>query len=133
MMRPASTNFVRGFSTSSALSASGLNRSSSFGPGADNGEDAERDWPLSEQEHRQAPVFSTPGETRLEWISHIGGIRVAKLSEAQVQLGEDSNEASGTADGDQPSMLGAMGGFENKDLIPIMWRGCSRGCLDFLV
>ncbi len=76
MTRPASTNFVRGFSTSSALSASGLNRSSSFAQGAD-GEDAERDWPLSEQEHRQAPIFNTPGETRLEWISHIGGVKVA--------------------------------------------------------
>ena len=81
-------------------------------------------------------MFSTPGETRIEWISHIGGIRVAKLAEAQVELDEDSSDANaGTGSGEatQPSMLGAMGGFENKDLIPILWRGCSRGCLDFLV
>ncbi|CCF48215.1 hypothetical protein NDA11_001952 [Ustilago hordei] len=134
MTRPASTQFVRGFSTSSALSASGLNRSTSFGPG--NTEEAERDWPLTELEHRQAPVFSTAGETRLEWISHIGGIRVAKLGEAQVDLDDVDAPASNGADageGTQPSLLGAMGGFENKDLLPILWRGCSRGCLDFLV
>ncbi|SAM84914.1 uncharacterized protein UBRO_05878 [Ustilago bromivora] len=134
MTRPASTQFVRGFSTSSALSASGLNRSTSFGPG--NTEEAERDWPLTELEHRQAPVFSTPGETRLEWISHIGGIRVAKLGEAQVDLDDVDAPASNGADageGTQPSLLGAMGGFENKDLLPILWRGCSQGCLDFLV
>ncbi|SPO28294.1 uncharacterized protein UTRI_04691 [Ustilago trichophora] len=133
MSRPASTQFVRGFSTSSALSASGLHRSTSFGP--DKEEEAERDWPLSEQEHRQAPIFSTPGETRIEWISHIGGIRVAKLGEARVELDGDSSDASGATlpEAAQASMLGAMGGFENKDLLPIMWRGCSRGCLDFLV
>lgn len=140
LTRPASTQFVRGFSTSSAFSASGLNRTTSFGP--DNADKAERDWPLSEQEHRQAPIFSKPVETRLEWISHIGGIRVAKVGEAQVELDEDSrgdNTTARTASaGDagvasQPSLLGAMGGFENKDLLPILWRGCSRGCLDFLV
>lgn len=139
LARPASTQFVRGFSSSSALSASGLHRSTSFGPGG--GEDAaERDWPLSEQEHRQAPVFSEAAETRLEWISHIGGIRVAKLGEAQVELEEDLNASPASAaaggeatEGTAPSLLGAMGGFENKDLLPILWRGCSRGCLDFLV
>lgn len=136
MARPASTQFVRGFSTSSALSASGLNRSTSFA--ADREEETERDWPLSEQEHRQAPIFATAGETRIEWISHIGGIRVAKLGETQVELDEDSSGASATppsatGQASQPSMLGAMGGFENKDLLPILWRGCSRGCLDFLV
>ncbi len=64
-----------------------------------------------------------------------------KLSEAQVELDGDGERNAGeaaaasvAADGAQPSLLGAMtGGFENKDLIPIMWRGCSRGCLDFLV
>uniref|UniRef100_V5GEK6 Uncharacterized protein n=1 Tax=Kalmanozyma brasiliensis (strain GHG001) TaxID=1365824 RepID=V5GEK6_KALBG len=132
MARPASTNFVRGFSTSSALSASGLNRSTSFAPEAEDS--LERDWPLTEQEHRQAPVFSTPGETRIEWISHIGGIRVAKLGETQVEL--DAVPGPGAAVGGeaaQPSMMGAMSAFENKDLLPILWRGCSRGCLDFLV
>ncbi|TKY89537.1 hypothetical protein EX895_001322 [Sporisorium graminicola] len=144
LTRPASTQFVRGFSSSSALSASGLHRSTSSGPGWGE-EAAERDWPLSEQEHRQAPVFSDAGETRLEWISHIGGIRVAKLGEAQVELEEDLNSSSasaavaaeaaegGAASSQHPSLLGAMGGFENKDLLPILWRGCSRGCLDFLV
>lgn len=133
MARPASTQFVRGFSSSSALSASGLNRSTSFGQDASE-DAAERDWPLSEQEHRRAPVFSQAGESRLEWISHIGGIRVAKLSEAQIELDQDFNTAAASgAETSQPSMLGAMGGFENKDLLPIMWRGCSRGCLDFLV
>ena len=130
MPRPASTQFVRGFSSSSALSATGLHRSTSFVPAT--GEDApERDWPLSEQEHREAPVFSQAGETRLEWISHIGGIRVAKLGEAQVELEVDVTATEGESS--HPSLLGAMGGFENKDLLPVMWRGCSRGCLDFLV
>ncbi|CBQ68496.1 conserved hypothetical protein [Sporisorium reilianum SRZ2] len=139
LTRPASTQFVRGFSSSSVLSASGLNRSTSFGAGGGGEDAAERDWPLSGQEHRQAPVFSEAGETRLEWISHIGGIRVAKLGEAQVELEEDldtspaSAAARGDAEGAQASLLGAMGGFENKDLLPILWRGCSRGCLDFLV
>lgn len=138
MHRPASTSFVRGFSSSSVLSASGLARSTSFATGGADGDDAERDWPLSEKEHRQAPVFNSPSETRLEWISHIGGIRVAKLGEAQVDLAEDgpSSSTTGTSASDnsaQPSMLGAMGAFEDKDLLPIMWRGCSRGCLDFLV
>ncbi|SNX85866.1 uncharacterized protein MEPE_04575 [Melanopsichium pennsylvanicum] len=131
MSRPSSTNFVRGFSTCSALSASGLNRSASFGPDH-NADESERDWPLTEQEHRQAPVFSTPGETRLEWISHIGGIRVAKLGEVQVELDEGVNRIS-QPEGDKTSMLGAMGGVENKDLLPILWRGCSKGCLDFLI
>ena len=132
---PASTQFVRGFSSSSMLSASGLDRSTSVGLNA--GRDvAERDWPLSEQEHRQAPVFSQAGEIRLEWISHIGGIRVAKLGEAQVELDDNlraSPASPAETEASPPSLLGAMGGFENKDLLPILWRGCSRGCLDFLV
>lgn len=131
MARPSSTQFVRGFSSSSVLSASGLMRNASFAP-ADETDELQRDWPLTEHEHRRAPVFSTPGETRIEWISHIGGIRVAKLGEAQVDLDGESND-SATGDASHPSMLGAMGAFDDKDLLPILWRGCSRGCLDFLV
>ncbi|SPO46982.1 uncharacterized protein PSANT_04668 [Moesziomyces antarcticus] len=131
MARPSSTQFVRGFSSSSVLSASGLMRNASFAPAVE-ADEAQRDWPLTEHEHRRAPVFSTPGETRIEWISHIGGIRVAKLGEAQVDLDGEATE-SATADAGHPSMLGAMGAFDDKDLLPILWRGCSRGCLDFLV
>ncbi|PWY96912.1 hypothetical protein BCV70DRAFT_203336 [Testicularia cyperi] len=141
MTRPHSTAFVRGFSSSSVLSASDL-RSHSFAAGIDSigGPDAvERDWPLEEHEHRQAPIFYQPVETQLEWISHIGGIKVAKLNDTRVDLDQasagtthPSSDSVSDANG-RPSMLGAMGGFENKDLIPILWRGCSRGCLDFLV
>ncbi|EPQ31346.1 uncharacterized protein PFL1_00681 [Pseudozyma flocculosa PF-1] len=130
--RQPSSVFQRGFSTSSALSASGLrptlSRSHLYGGEAGDGDGATagRDWPLDEAQHMSAPVFSRAGETRLEWISHIAGRKVSRMAEVQVDLDLDGDE--GTADVGTGSEYSG-----DKNLIPIQWRGCSRGCLDFLI
>lgn len=66
------------------------------------------DWPTSQ--HRS--VYSTPMETRLEWVSHIAGVCVTSVADTRSLLGK---EARGTG------------------VLPLLWRGCQKGCLDFLL
>ncbi|WFD32639.1 hypothetical protein MSPP1_003688 [Malassezia sp. CBS 17886] len=78
------------------------------------GADATSDWPIPP--HTPAPLFVRPQEERLEWVSQIAGIRVAKQG-AELLAREPPLPASFAA---------------RSGCLPILWRGCSRGCLGFL-
>ncbi|PWN24989.1 hypothetical protein BDZ90DRAFT_234596 [Jaminaea rosea] len=58
------------------------------------------DYPLPPSKCPYAPIFDVAMEQRLEWVSHIAGVKVA--------------------------------GVDSGELIPVLWRGCKRGCLSFL-
>ncbi|PWN18620.1 hypothetical protein BCV69DRAFT_273577 [Microstroma glucosiphilum] len=70
------------------------------------------DYPLAPLLAPFAPLFAKPCEERVEWVSHIGGFRV---------LG-------GKADVEKLKGVSA----QDHNLLPLLWRGCSRGCLAFL-
>ncbi|PWN54117.1 hypothetical protein IE53DRAFT_383307 [Violaceomyces palustris] len=152
--------FSRGFSTASAFA-----RPSPSSPSKIAG----RDWPLEEgHEQVSAPIFRHCVESRLEWVSHIGGNKIASVREVEVEIDLNDEEAGGLGSGSDPgedesppaeqgegadinsagtSSNGAGGGMnrlnqrtssavkialEKNGFIPILWRGCSKGCLDFL-
>lgn len=71
------------------------------------------DYPVRADKTMFAPLFEKAMEQRLEWVSHIGGIKVISGSVAAAgALGESDVAGCG--------------------FIPVLWRGCGRGCLDFL-
>lgn len=70
------------------------------------------DYPLPPSLTPFAPLYAKPLEERVEWVSHVGGFRV---------LG-------GKADVEKLNGLKA----QDHNLLPLLWRGCSRGCLSFL-
>jgi hypothetical protein len=70
------------------------------------------DYPLAPLLTPFAPLYAKPLEERVEWVSHVGGFRV---------LG-------GKADVEKLKGLKA----QDHNLLPLLWRGCSRGCLSFL-
>lgn len=77
----------------------------------------EIDWPLLSTRLEDCQLFLNSAETRIEWVSHIGGIKVA----SGVKV--DSDAPNGVATGSLADESGCL---------PILWRGCKRGCLDFL-
>lgn len=90
------------------------------------------------------PYFLDPVEEGIEWVSHVAGVDVVggpvqhpttgiagaapEMTQAAAQ-GRDENQAAHIAnekirhDGPRTSQ---------EALVPLAWRGCSRGCLDFL-
>ena len=68
------------------------------------------DWPLAEP----GVLYVTPYEERMEWVSHVAGVRVAKQSIEMAGL---------TIDGAPADQAGCL---------PLLWRGCSPHCLAFL-
>lgn len=69
------------------------------------------DWPTGPA----GPLFVQAAESRIEWVSHVAGVRVAKQA---IEM------AGTTVQGTPASSSGCL---------PILWRGCSPGCLRFLV
>lgn len=57
-------------------------------------------------------IYSRPVESRVEWVSHIGGVYVTHETSSVESL--EGAEAVGSG------------------VLPIIWRGCSVGCLSFL-
>lgn len=68
------------------------------------------DWP---SERRDGP-YARAAEQRIEWVSHVAGVRVAK----------QGIEMAGAAVRGMPA--------EPAGCLPLLWRGCSFGCLEFL-
>lgn len=68
------------------------------------------DWPT----RTAGPLFVRSAETRMEWVSHVAGVRVAKQA---IEM------AGATVQGTPAASSGCL---------PILWRGCSPGCLRFL-
>ncbi len=98
------------------------------------------DWPTDPYlPEDTAPLYLQACETRIEWVSHIAGVKVAVVpcelpqtpppSSPVLPAGSDMSE--GVADQADEIPLGPLA--ENSGCIPILWRGCRRGCLDFLV
>lgn len=103
------------------------------------------------------PIFWEPVEVRYEWVSHIAGQKVASSKqlkttftgmEPQVEV-EDStladqingNGVGNSSDVDRtiteensesrkPKSNGPL--VDGSGCLPIQWRGCSKGCLNFL-
>ena len=69
------------------------------------------DWPGGA---RLGEPYVRPTEERLEWVSHVAGVRVAK----------QGVELAGDAVRGMPA--------EHTGCLPLLWRGCSWGCLAFL-
>ena len=80
---------------------------SSQAGGGSRAHDGLVDYPLSPATSHFAPIFGKAMEQRLEWVSHIGGVKVATANATTT-------------------------GVDEMGLIPVMWRGCKRGCLSFL-
>ncbi|KDN38565.1 hypothetical protein K437DRAFT_276238 [Tilletiaria anomala UBC 951] len=81
------------------------------------------DWPIFEavaEVGDVAPVFLQAGESLIEWVSHIAGIKVANAS-VKCQLNEDEHAVAL----DSPEVDGS-------GCLPVVWRGCKRNCLHFL-
>ena len=74
-----------------------------------HGRESRTDWPS-----RSGPLFVDAAEERIEWVSHVAGVRVAK----------QGIEMAGTSVRGMPA--------EHAGCLPILWRGCSVGCLAFL-
>lgn len=68
------------------------------------------DWPTAPS----GPLFVHAAEQRIEWVSHVAGVRVAK----------QGIELAGASVRGMPA--------EHAGCLPILWRGCSHGCLAFL-
>lgn len=69
------------------------------------------DYPLSAEKALFAPLYEAAMERRMEWVSHIGGVKVLSGSVGSACAAKDAAETG---------------------VVPILWRGCSRGCLAFL-
>ena len=69
------------------------------------------DWPIDDG---KGPLYVHAAEQRMEWVSHVAGMRVAKQG---IEMAGDSVRG-------MPA--------EHAGLLPILWRGCSPGCLAFL-
>ena len=84
--------------------------------------DSESEWPLdpSVVKVEDLPIFQEAVERQIEWVSHIGGHKVVNI---RTELLED-------AQGGPTQMLGPPAA--NSGCLPVLWRGCSRGCLEFL-
>ncbi|KAK0535231.1 hypothetical protein OC835_002425 [Tilletia horrida] len=84
------------------------------------------DWPIPPTDRIRSPLFSRPAESRLEWVSHVAGLRIARASvnTSVLHHGPDGPGNSSAAS------LGQL--VDEADCLPILWRGCSKGCLDFL-
>ncbi|PKI85470.1 hypothetical protein MVES_000202 [Malassezia vespertilionis] len=72
------------------------------------------DWPLSDAATMDAPLFVAPAEQRMEWVSHVAGIRVAKQGVELLTSVPDAYAA------------------KNSGCLPLLWRGSSAGSLAFL-
>jgi Leucine-rich repeat (LRR) protein len=72
------------------------------------------DWPSADA----TKVFAKPCVQRIEWVSHIGGYKVANTAVSSERLGIRDEKTKPLA--------------ENSGCIPILWRGCGVRCLDFL-
>ena len=79
-------------------------------PGAGDAPGSGCDWPPGPA----GPLFVRAAESRIEWVSHVAGVRVAK----------QAIEMAGTTVQDTPAA--------SSGCLPILWRGCSPGCLRFL-
>lgn len=77
--------------------------------------DGVSDWPVAESAIDDAPLFAQPYEERLEWVSHVAGVRVAK---------QGTELLAGATD--------AHAQMQHSGCLPLLWRGCSPGCLSFL-
>lgn len=74
------------------------------------------DWPLLDEHQLPSHTFVQPTSTRLEWVSHVGGYRVAQSHVSFAMSGKDQEKPL----------------VRNSDCLPIRWRGCGLHCLDFL-
>ncbi|KAK0547859.1 hypothetical protein OC845_003882 [Tilletia horrida] len=94
------------------------------------------DWPIAPADQSRSPLFRRPAETRMEWVSHIAGYRIARpeVNTSVINLDTASPEAlHGQADGGKALKEAALGQLVSEgECLPILWRGCSKGCLDFL-
>lgn len=109
-----------------------------------SGKPSELDWPVAVEEASRAPIFVTPAETRMEWVSHVAGCQVGPevprlLKRAQAQkvlLGApQSFGASAQSSSQRASVSPAVEDetlLDSGGLLPILWKGCRPGCLDFL-
>lgn len=75
------------------------------------------DYPVMPAQTPFAPLYETAMEERIEWVSHIAGVKV--LQGAMPVVGASGTSATTTV-------------AQNSGVIPILWRGCRKGCLDFL-
>ncbi|CAO1623902.1 unnamed protein product [Parajaminaea phylloscopi] len=88
--------------------------SAAAGVGASGaGDSLTRDYPLAADKMMFAPLYESAMETRLEWVSHIGGVKVLSGSVASATAAEGGDVAQ-------------------SGVLPVLWRGCGRGCLAFL-
>ncbi|KAK0565243.1 hypothetical protein OC861_003855 [Tilletia horrida] len=94
------------------------------------------DWPIAPADQSRSPLFRRPAETRIEWVSHIAGYRIARpeVNTNVINLDTASPESlHGQADGGKALKEAALGQLVSEgECLPILWRGCSKGCLDFL-
>ena len=91
--------------------------------GGVRGDVASHDWPAPLDTAAQSPLFVQPFEQRLEWVSHVAGVRVAKQGAealAQRMAGDESATVP-------PALTPQSSGC-----VPLLWRGGSPGSLAFL-
>ncbi|PWN89786.1 hypothetical protein FA10DRAFT_97449 [Acaromyces ingoldii] len=112
-----------------------------------NGHDDDlRDWPRT-----QGPVFCSEGARRLEWVSHVGGFRVAspavrtafvgpqpppprqqpQQGQQQGQQQAQQQQAQQQQVQQQQQQQGQL--VDGSGCLPLLWRGCGPTCLDFLL
>lgn len=86
---------------------------------------SESEWPLDPSwvKEEDMPIFQEAVERRIEWVSHIGGHKVVNM---RTEMLEDASDSLNGA----AQVLGPLAA--NSGCLPILWRGCSRGCLEFL-
>ncbi|PWN37120.1 uncharacterized protein FA14DRAFT_170008 [Meira miltonrushii] len=94
-------------------------------------EDEECDWPPNDISR----VFGQPCVQRIEWVSHIGGFPVINKGVYKEALAADAlqnSPPSNSQEKDASPVPDKRPLAQGSDCLPILWRGCMRGCLNFL-
>ncbi|CAD6940513.1 unnamed protein product [Tilletia controversa] len=90
------------------------------------------DWPVPPAQRNLSPLFHRPAETRLEWVSHVAGLRIARVGfntsviPGPFSAGGNNGSSDATGSGSAGQVV------SEEDCLPLLWRGCSKGCLGFL-
>ncbi|KAE8222365.1 hypothetical protein CF319_g4425 [Tilletia indica] len=135
---PAHISTALAGTTAAATPTSGQHASSTrtvFSPPLSGTNGNSCDWPVPPAHRTHSPLFHRPAETRLEWVTHVAGLRIAR-SGVNTSIVHTASSTSGNSEGSGATSTGSVDSMgqvvSEEDCLPLLWRGCSKGCLDFL-
>lgn len=94
-------------------------------------EQSQTDWPSNDS----TQVFSQPCVQRIEWVSHIAGIPVIDKAIYNEALAANISPCVSPSNSQEKIIdpkIDKRPVADGSECLPILWRGCMRGCLNFL-